>query len=115
MFTVAAPYDRPHPPDHHYSQLRSIPIPVILTAQIPCLLGFAILDDPSAGVQIYIAISASAAAGPGRTGRPVIAEALGPDLVEHAPVTLKIRHDDADPHNVGQRRADRPLPTSPTR
>jgi len=34
MFTVAAPYDRPHPPDHHYSQLRSIPIPVILTAQI---------------------------------------------------------------------------------
>lgn len=31
---MAAPYDRPHPPDHHYSQLRSIPIPVILTAQI---------------------------------------------------------------------------------
>src|SRR4029077_11969387 len=28
------PYDRPHSPDHHYSQLHFIPIPVILTAQI---------------------------------------------------------------------------------
>jgi hypothetical protein len=27
----------------------------------------------------------------GRTGRPVLAEPLGPDLVEHGPVTLKIR------------------------
>src|SRR3954451_14657509 len=33
----------------------------------------------------------------GRTGRPVIAEPLGPDLVEHGPVTLKIPRDDADP------------------
>ncbi|MDT5323081.1 MAG: hypothetical protein QOF25_233 [Mycobacterium sp.] len=32
----------------------------------------------------------------GRTGRPVLAEPLGPDLVEHGPVTLKIPHDDAD-------------------
>ena len=37
----------------------------------------------------------------GRTGRPVLAEPLGPDLVEHGPVTLKIPHDDADPHHVG--------------
>jgi hypothetical protein len=41
----------------------------------------------------------------GRTGRPVLAEPLGPDLVEHRPVTLKIPHDDANPHHVGQRRA----------
>jgi hypothetical protein len=106
---VAAPYDRPHPPDHHYSQLRSIPIPVILTAQIltsPAIptpsrftspktqqqlsrplencegcsvlagvrnLG---LDDPSAGIQIWIAISASAAAGPRRAAAARRAESL---------------------------------------
>ena len=109
MFTVAAPYGRPHPPDHHFSQLRSIPIPVILTAQIltspaiptpsrftspktqqqlsrplencagcPALAGVRNLglDDPSAGVQIYIAISASAAAGPRRAAAARRAESL---------------------------------------
>ena len=109
MFTVAAPYGRPHPPDHHYSQLRSIPIPVILTAQIltspaiptpsrftspktqqqlsrplencagcPVLAGVRNLglDDPSAGVQIYIAISAAAAAGPRRAAAARRAESL---------------------------------------
>ena len=91
---MAAPYDRPHPPDHHHSQVRPNPIPVILTASnphqpshshtlplpspktqlsrprencegYPVLAGVRNLglDDPSAGVQIYIAISASAAAG----------------------------------------------------
>src|SRR6185312_6179448 len=104
---MAAPYDRPHPPDHHHSQLRPNPIPVILTASnphqpshshtlplhltqtqlsrplencegYPVLAGVRNLglDDPSAGVQIYIAISASAAAGPRRAAAARRAESL---------------------------------------
>lgn len=39
----------------------------------------------------------------GRTRRPMIAESLRPDFVEHRPVALKITHDDGDTDDSGER------------